>query len=128
MRAARNSRSHGLSSNLLRSQKLIQDLERRARKIAGDTLNPLVLNWSRSAAEAEWDLWRARQAKCALMERTGAASLLDDPGRPPPEEDHAFGVLSSTISELLKIDRYEQRAASRLDSALKNIVALRSLK
>jgi hypothetical protein len=130
MRAARNAYSHGLSSSLPRPKKFIQELDRRARKIAGDTSNPLMLGWSCAAAEAELELARVRQAKIAIMDRAGALCQLYIPELcelPSFEVPSKLEIMRRTIAELLKINRYEQRAASRLDNALRQIVRFRQL-
>jgi hypothetical protein len=109
--------------------------EQRAHRIAGDTSNPLMLGWSRAAADAEFDLARVRQAKIVLMDMSGAVSLfhLREPSESPTsgvsleDSDRFLKAVRATLAELVKIDRYEQRAASRLDNALRQIVRFRKL-
>jgi hypothetical protein len=68
-RTRRNAHTHGLSSLLSRSA-TIEAVEKLAREIAGtDSANDMVLAQARCAAEAGFDLGRARRAKLALVER-----------------------------------------------------------
>jgi hypothetical protein len=49
---------------------LAPELERLARKIAGNTDDAITLERARDIAQAELDLARVRRAKVALIERT----------------------------------------------------------
>lgn len=133
-RAGSNAFRHGLSSQMSAPAQLNQKLERRAREIAGDSSGPLMLVWCRAAAEAEFDLARVRHAKVALIERAAISNEFDlsqlsasAPNlMPPSEADRLLAFVRRALPELLKIDRYEQRAASRLDHALVHIADLRA--
>jgi hypothetical protein len=138
-RTSRNSYRHGLTARLTLSTKRAKRIERLARKIAGDTTDVVLLEFARTAAEAEFDLARVRQVKVALIERLCVFGELDIPevstktliahdrayeqtGVIPPAIDAAATMPSSdperlaeavrrALPDLVKLDRYERRAA-----------------
>ena len=56
-----------------------KQLDRLARKIAGDTEDEIVLERARAIAQADLELAQARRAKIALIERASAFGELDPP-------------------------------------------------
>jgi hypothetical protein len=73
-----NAHTHGLSSLLSRSA-TSEAVEVLALQIAGENSNDMILAHARCAAEAEFDLGRARRAKLALIERASAFGSLKLP-------------------------------------------------
>ena len=138
-RTSRNSYRHGLTARLTLSSKRTKRVERLARKIAGNTTDTFLLELARTAAEAEFDLARVRQVKVALIERLFVFGEVEVPklstktliahikayestGMIPPAVDAAATMPSPdpermaeavrrALPELLKLDRYERRAA-----------------
>ncbi len=139
-RTSRNFYRHGLTARLTLSTKRTKRVERLARKIAGDTTDVVVLELARTAAEAEFDLARIRQVKVAVIDRLLVFGEVEVPkvftktlivhieayeqtGMIPPAVDAAATMPSAeperlveavrrALPELLKLDRYERRAAA----------------
>jgi hypothetical protein len=84
-RASRNAYRHGLTLSISSTAAFAKQLDRLARKIAGDTEDEIVLERARAVAQAELELARARRAKIALIERASAFGELDRRSSPPPE-------------------------------------------
>jgi len=78
-RASRNSYRHGLTLNIASTAAYAKQLDKLARKIAGDTKDAITLERAREIAQAELDLARVRRAKVALIERARAFGELDPP-------------------------------------------------
>jgi hypothetical protein len=78
-RASRSSYRHGLSARIAPGAGRAKRIEQLARQIAGDAADVLSLEWARSAAQAEFDLADARQAKVGLIERLQTDGGCDGP-------------------------------------------------
>jgi len=76
--ASRNAIRHGLTVRLS-GPAFERAAESLARKLAGNTDDALALELARTAAEAELQLTRVRQARTALIERAIAFGSLDAP-------------------------------------------------
>lgn len=122
-------------------------IERLARKIAGDATDVIILECARAAAQAEFDLAQVLQVKGALIERMRTLREFDAPLRSRPTRQiirtgatgmlsvpvQAEGTMSSTepersgqavrrvLPELVKLDRYERRAAARRERSVRII-------
>jgi hypothetical protein len=156
-RARSNAYRHGLTTGIIPSTTLARQIEKLARKIAGNTRNEIVFELARDAAYAEFELARVRRVKLALIERAGA---LGAPGAPrlfnsareairflnsvvqgktpampnpvdpsatiPAEEiERTAEAIRRALPELVKLDRYESRAAARRDKAVQRITKSR---
>jgi hypothetical protein len=136
-RVAHNAYRHGLAASLPPDQEAAQEIDRRARAIAGDSKSSLKYAWGRAVAEAEYELARVRQAKIGYIalfaEVRGihpprAVQSLVDNGqsflsRMPTEEPDSFAeALRCALPKLLKLDRYERRAMSKLHRAIRNVI------
>ena len=148
-RASRNAYRHGLTLNITSTTAYAKQLDKLARKIAGNTDDAITLERAREIAQAELELARVRRAKVALIERASAFGELDPPqltvtqmirllnefdrGRhtvPKPVEmsatmplrkpDRSAEAIRRALPELRKLDRYERRAAARRDRAIFN--------
>jgi hypothetical protein len=152
-RAGRNAYRHGLTVSITASAALTKQLEKLARKIAGNTENEFILERARAVAHAEVDLARVRRAKIAMIERVRAFGDLDPPQQafrsvsqirrffnaldrgilivpqpvdpastmPSLEPERTAEAIRRAIPELLKLDRYEQRASARRDQAVRGL-------
>ena len=153
-RAAGNATVHGLTANLLSNATLAEQVEKLAREIAGSVGDAILLQYARDVARAEIDLARVRRIKVALIERVSAIGTLDcspvfenvrgvrkildmlargelphriDPlaTMPSGELERTAEAVRRALPELIKLDRYESRAAARRDKALREITRSR---
>jgi hypothetical protein len=149
-RASRNAYRHGLTLNITSTAAYAKQVDKLARKIAGDSENAIMLERARAVAHAELELARVRRAKVALIERASAFGELDPPrltvtqmirllnafdwGRlivpkpidssatmPSQEPDRSAEAVRRVLPELRKLDRYERRAAARRARAVLNL-------
>jgi hypothetical protein len=138
-RSSKNAYRHGLSLPVCNvgSQKQLKDL---SRQFAGDASDAKILGLAERAADAQTDLVRVRMAKTAMLERalmqTQGANLpqpeLLDSSRPlfggkEEEEQRFVNAVRHILPELTKIYRYEKRAASRRDRAIRKIASMKTL-
>jgi hypothetical protein len=114
-RAARNAHRHGLAATP--RPVALQQVERLALEIAGDTAGPLRREKAREVAHAAIDLGRVKEVRIAIFNR----ALAEQNGSAWP------GSLRRVIPELLKLDRYEARALARRNRALRDLVAVASV-
>jgi hypothetical protein len=115
-RASLNALRHGLSSQGLRTFEA-ERVEQLARQIAGDCENRIVLELARSAAAAELELAQVRQVQAdliALALSLGSLEPLDF--RSAADKVWTAGM---QLVKLAKLERYERRAFSRRNRALR---------
>src|SRR6516225_10840663 len=148
-RASRNAYRHGLTLSITSTAAFAKQLDKLARKIAGNTDDAISLECALQIAQAELELARVRRAKVALIERASAFGELDPPrltvaqmirlinafdrGRPivPPidasatmpsqEPDRSAEAVRRVLPELRQLDRYERRAASQRERAVSGV-------
>lgn len=116
-------------------------IEKLARKIVGDAKGVIKLEWARTAAHAEFDLAQIRLVKVTLIERILMFGGLEPPqdfrlirqndaaGTKPSadaaatsaEADRLAEAVRLALPELLKLDRYERRAAALRDRSLRTL-------
>jgi hypothetical protein len=118
--------------------------------VAGKTDHAIMLGHARSVAYAILDLDRVRKARLALIEQVRAFGGLDAPEpfrtvsqirrffaaldrgillepkitvppMPSEEPERTAVAIQRALPELLKLERYERRAASRRDRALRDL-------
>ncbi len=141
-RTSQNSYRHGFTASVISSAKRTKRIERLARKIAGNATDVVTLECARDAAQAELDLAQIRRVKVALIERMLAFGefhvlqalsvreirrFLKASGRgraivpipveaaasmPSTEPERLAEAVRRALPELLKLDRYERRAAA----------------
>jgi hypothetical protein len=144
-RSATNSLRHGLSLPIQVSPLLYEEAHALARRIAGPRASANVKMLALRVAEAEVDLRRARTRRQLFL-----SGWLSDPNFRPPTKVHigtlrdlrALGMSATAGTEvtspplgspeklaaimlqetesILRIDRYEQRARSRLKFAIRD--------
>jgi hypothetical protein len=78
-RTSRNAYRHGLTLNITSTAAVAKQLDKFARKIAGNTDDAITLERAREIAQAELDLARVRRAKVALIERACTFGELEPP-------------------------------------------------
>jgi hypothetical protein len=78
-RARHNAYQHGLTTSLISSAAVAKQVEKLARKIAGKSNDPVVVEHARDAAYAEIDLARVRRVRVALIQRASALGSLEAP-------------------------------------------------
>jgi len=146
-RASRNAYRHGLTLSITSSAAFAKQLDKLARKIAGDTADEIILERAQAAAQAELDLARVRRVKVGAfgdldapqgfssvtqairllnaLERDGATipEPIDSAAMTPSHEpDRSAEAMRRALQDLLKLDRYERRAAARRDRAVRDII------
>jgi hypothetical protein len=129
----------------------MRDIERLAREIAGATTDSVALEGARTIAQAELDLAQVRQAKVGLISRVVALGevqrppafqsireikralraldrgelyrpKLEAPAMPITEPELTAEAIRRALPELIKLERYERRAAGRRARALRNFL------
>jgi hypothetical protein len=152
-RAGHNAYRHGLS--LRSTIAFAKEIEILARKIAGESEGEVRLEYARDAPQATIDLARVRRVKIALIERALGAldrprifNSVQEIGRssssiergerptspervepsatmPSQESDRTAEAMRRALPELIKLDRYESRAAARRDRAILEVTRSR---
>jgi hypothetical protein len=124
-RASHNAVRYGLTLRLSGAE-FLRQIDIRARQIAGNIADQIALESARDAAEAELELDRINRLKVALIERVAAFGKLKisepvDPLPPMPAEEPARSAeaVRRILPELLRLQRYESRAVTRRDRAIR---------
>jgi len=145
-RATRNALRHGLAASAASDHIISAEVERLAIVLAGEKPQPARLELARIAAEAAVTLVRVRTARVDLVNQVAActsASRATDIGQnidrigkrvrvanpqPPIAADGApqneAGAFLQILPQLVKLDRYEQRAPSRRKRAIRSLLTL----
>jgi hypothetical protein len=144
-KSSRNSFRHGLAAEVTINAEHVKQIERLARKIAGATPDIVALEWARAIAQAEFDLAQIRRVKAALISHVmafgevkkapasqrireakrffrtvdrGELIGLEASALPTTEPERTTEAVRRALPELIKLDRYERRAAARRDRAM----------
>jgi hypothetical protein len=146
-RSRRNSYWHGLAASGTLNAERFKHIERLARKIAGNSTDVMTVERARTLAQAEYELALIRQAKVALISRVMAFGAFETPdavepnqvkrlitglkrgefvvperaeipGMPATEPERTAEAIRRALPELIKLERYERRAAARRDRAM----------
>ncbi len=123
-RISRNALRHGLNIPVLCDPALSKQVEKLARKIAGETSNAVLFHCACAVAEAQVDIDRVRRARHALLLRglpSEHASVDENKINLIP----TFLIYSRT-RQLLRLARYERRALSRRKLAVREFDAARA--
>jgi hypothetical protein len=135
-RASGNAYRHGLASSRNPDAATATKLDQLAHEIAGDSQSEVILELARSAAEAHFDLARARLACQGLINRVfvdGTVDPIADQLAKKPAErmptlpsERTAEAIRRALPELVKLNRYEVRAGSRRNRAVKEIIKIKS--
>jgi hypothetical protein len=104
---------HGLAMGLAATDAVDRDVERLASAIAGANPDPCRLHFAKVAAEAELELRRVRATRLSLL------ASRSRPGSAGSEPEHETHAPATTLLNLPRLDRYERRAVSRRNRALR---------
>jgi hypothetical protein len=116
--ARHNALRHGLSLPVSSDPALCAEVEALAREFGGTGGNAKIQVPAHRAAEAQIDLCRIRLARQNLL--SSALRSLGTPANPLPERLQKFATILSDISkQLAALDRYEKRALSRRNAAIR---------
>jgi hypothetical protein len=150
-RSRRNSYRHGLAAGVTLNAERIKHIERLARKIAGNSTDVLAVEYARTLAQAEYELAQIRRSKVALFSRVMALGAFETPdsiepkeiwrlsralkrgefvvperlgipAMPATEPEGSAEAIRRALPELIKLDRYERRAAVRRARALRSFL------
>lgn len=135
-RARSNARRHGLSIGIAASHEGAAAVEELARKLVAGSDDSGAMYWGRSAAAARLGLLRVREAKVQLIRRAAALGtllpakapldIMGDPlaSMPLDDREREAEALRRALPELGRFDRYERRALSRWNTAMRRLPKL----
>jgi hypothetical protein len=136
-----NATQHALAANALQDPRLVLQVERLVKAVCGEGKSELQLEQARDIAESQLLLTRARAARFAAMQslasimRTRNEGIIHsgemkpkldlDPADPKGEGVAArqFETFRRALAEMMRYDRYERRASSRRQRAIRTLVA-----
>jgi hypothetical protein len=117
-RAKRNALKHGLTTVTRRNPAVLANIQRMATAIGGNVATPMQYKRALDIAESEVVLLAVRAARLDAIKRINTAvptrRELMDPGHAAPH---------NTLAEMARYDRYERRAISRRERAIRTFVA-----
>jgi hypothetical protein len=133
--ASGNAYRHGLSLSINSSAVVVKEIEKLAHQIAGKSKREGVLQHARDAAEAELELTRVRKVRTEWIDEMllhGALKAQHVPGIPDlvpsatsQEPERTGEAVRRALPKLVKLDRYETRAAARRHRAMLEIIRSR---
>jgi hypothetical protein len=122
-RARRNAFRHGLATPARLDRVAMDRIEELIFALTGDFFNQLELELATLAAEAQAEIERVRQAKVSMVERA-YAHLRDEGGRLLSAGERAALAFAGKTESLMACERYERRAISRRNRALRALAKL----
>jgi hypothetical protein len=111
-RSKHNAWRHGLAAVPAATGAIDRDVERLALRIAGLNPDPCRWHFAIIAAEAELELRQVRAVRLSRLTSMKPPGSLQD-------RDQGTKALATTLPNLLRLERYERRALSRRDRALR---------
>jgi hypothetical protein len=117
-RAGRNAFSHGLSGPMVGAEfaLAVEALAVRILEDHGKVKVQNALASARQIAEADFEIARVQRIKVALIERAAIDTL---PSMPEDEPQRTAEAVRRVLPELVRLNRYERRAAARRDRAIR---------
>jgi hypothetical protein len=122
-RARRNAFRHGLATPASLDHVAMDRIDNLVFALTRDFPSKLELELATLAAEAQSEIERVRQAKVGVVNRA-YAHLLDDGGRLLSAGERAAVVFAGKTEILMACERYERRAVSRRNRALRALAKL----
>jgi hypothetical protein len=130
-RASRNALRHGLAARTFQDPAVGIEAEQLARALAGQHAGAFRLEQMRIIAEMELQLTRVRNARAMLMKDLAHAHHTLDAQKPAAEINQFKGAdqnpvspvsrLSDLLSRVRALERYERRAFSRRNRAIRDL-------
>lgn len=128
-RVARNALQHGLAADIVRDPAILPEVERLTEAMGGVRASAERRMVACILATAQIELWRVRTARAGLIDLTAAeqaerqktvaaAGSAADAGQREAE------AIQAALPRLARLDRYERRALSRRNKALRRLQAL----
>jgi hypothetical protein len=122
-----NAARHGLAARILFDPQFVGRIQALAAQLAAASDGLLTFDSACAFAQAELDLERIRRLKVVAIEEALAERrmtfLATVYGKDPVACQNDLAAVTAVLAKLVKMDRYERRAASRRDHALRDLMA-----
>jgi hypothetical protein len=134
-RASRNALRHGLATIALRNPAALPQIERMAKAICGEGATRLRYEQALNIAENEYIILMVRAARVADVKRRmwpatkeelhlgHETAQIQSEEQPAPAMNDELAAFLQALPDLVKYDRYERRALSRRQRAIRTLVA-----
>ena len=120
-RVRQNALRHGLATRVLKDLTISAEVERLANIIAGKNGNPSKFEEAIVIAETQLTLLKIRALRAELINNNSSRLVAEPVSGKQLHEQAAF---LAAMPALLKLDRYERRALSRRERALRDFSRL----
>jgi hypothetical protein len=126
---SRNALWHGLAAATLRDSGIAAEVDRLATAIGSENADAVQRERALIIAESELTLLRVRAVRTSIFEQmlvaTGAADI-QEPSEQLLGRLHTGVIGSSHFEQLRRLERYERRAFSRRQSAIRKLLDVQS--
>ena len=125
---SRNALRHGLGAVAHRAPEIAAEADRLVNVIAGEHADPAQREQALIIAESELTLLRVRAVRTNIFERTLLATGVEESGAPRDQAGRGrrAGLIGGVqLEELRRLERYERRAFSRRQNAIRKFSDLR---
>src|SRR6516165_2777813 len=125
LKVGRNALRHGLAAATLRDSGIAAEVDRLATAIGGENAAAAQREQALVVAESELTLLRVRAVKTSIFEQMLLATGARDTQEPSEQliERRRVGVIGrSHVEQLRRLERYERRAFSRRQSAIRRLL------
>jgi hypothetical protein len=143
-RSRENARKHGLA--VAQPRETTPDMEELSQMFAQSSADPFIIEHAREAADADLELAKLKMMRAAWIERAYVFGCTERPGQnpgdierflaspnsrelfdpsstmPPPGPERLAEAIRRALPETAKFGRYEERAITRRDRAIRAIV------
>jgi hypothetical protein len=125
LKVSRNALRHGLAAATLRDSGISAEVDRLATAIGSENADAAQREQALIIAESELTLLRVRAARTSIFQQmllaTGAADAQEPSGQLLGRE-RAGVIGSSHLDQLRRLERYERRAFSRRQGAIRKLL------